>query len=124
MIAAAAQVGRISNLEVMTKMKTNLERSDVPEAISSRRKSKALTLAINREKKKVLGHGEIIPKTAKDKFKITSTGKQSLRYMEYMDPAKKKLMMIFISDQGAWTLGHSTDLYLDGTFETCPDPFA
>jgi hypothetical protein len=32
--------------------------------------------------------------------------------------------MIFISDQGAWTLGHSTDLCLDGTFETCPDPFA
>jgi hypothetical protein len=38
--------------------------------------------------------------------------------------AKKKLMMIFISDQGAWTLGHSTDLYCDGTFESCPDPFA
>jgi glucan biosynthesis protein len=48
MIAAAAQVGRISNLEVMTKIKTNLERSDVLEATSSMRKSKALTQAINR----------------------------------------------------------------------------
>ncbi len=59
-----------------------------------------------------------------NKFKITSTGKPFLRYMEYVDPAKKKLMMIFISDQGAWTLGHSMDLYCDGTFESCPNPFA
>ncbi len=58
MIAAAAQVGRISNLEVMKKIKTNLERSDVPEATSSMRKSKALTQAINREKKKVLDMAE------------------------------------------------------------------
>jgi hypothetical protein len=102
MIAAAAQVGRISSLEVMTKIKTNLQRSDVLEATSSMKKSKALTQTINREKKKVLGHGGIIPNTAKDimdklpdKFNITSTGKPFIRYMEYADPVKKKLIVDF-----------------------------
>jgi hypothetical protein len=130
MIAAAAQVGRISNVEVLSKIKTNLERSDHPEATSSMRKTKALSQALSREKKKVLGHGGVIPKTAEDimaslpeKFKVMSTGSPFLRYMDYVDAAKTKLMMVFMSNQGAWTLGRSTAIYCDGTFDTCPEPF-
>jgi hypothetical protein len=41
MIATVAQVGRISNVKVMSKIKTNLEQTDNPEAMSSMRKSKA-----------------------------------------------------------------------------------
>ncbi len=86
MIAAAAQVGRISNLEVMTTIKTNQGHSDVPEATSNMTKSKALTQAINWEKKNVLGHGGIIPKTGVDimdnlpEFRTTSTGTLFLHY--------------------------------------------
>ncbi len=46
MIAADAQVGHIWNVEVLSKIKTNLERSDNPEATSSMRKSKALSQAL------------------------------------------------------------------------------
>ncbi len=41
MIATVAQVGCISNVEVMSRIKTNLEQTANPEAMSSMRKSKA-----------------------------------------------------------------------------------
>jgi hypothetical protein len=41
MIATVAQVGCISNVEVMSKIKSNLEQTTNPEAMSSMRKSKA-----------------------------------------------------------------------------------
>jgi hypothetical protein len=31
-------------------------------------------------------------------------------------------MMIFMSDQGAWTLGQSTDIFRGPTSNSCPDP--
>jgi hypothetical protein len=43
--------------------------------------------------------------------------------MDCVDTAKSKLMMIFLLDQGAFILGRYTDLFWDGTFDTCPDPF-
>ncbi len=131
MIAAAALVGRVSIVEVMSKIKTNLERSDIPEAKSSMRKSKALSMAINREKKKTIGHSGTIPKTTADiidnlpeRFKTTSTGTPFLRYMDYVDGEQSKLMLIFMSDHGAWVLGRSSHNYSDGTFDTCPVPFS
>jgi hypothetical protein len=105
-IAAAAQVGCISNVEVHVKGKTNLERSDNPEATSCLRRLKALTQAINRRRLKVLGHWGVISKNAVDimehlpgKFKKTSIGSPVLHCMDYtvsMEPPKTKLMMIFI----------------------------
>ncbi len=41
----------------------------------------------------------------------------------YVDSAKNKLMMIFMSDQCALTMGQSTDIFCDWTFNTCPDSF-
>jgi hypothetical protein len=41
----------------------------------------------------------------------------------YVDSAKNKLMMIFMTDQCALTMGRSTDIFCDGTFNTCPDSF-
>jgi hypothetical protein len=79
MIAAAAVVGLVSTEEVLSKIKMNLARSDNPKAKSSIRKSRALSMALNREKKKVMGHGGTIPNTADDffenleKFNTTST---------------------------------------------------
>ncbi len=88
MIAAAALMGRISPVEVLSKIKTSLERSDHPEARSSMRTSKALTMALSRGKKKQLGHGGNIPKTVSDivqnlpeKFMINSIRNPFLRYM-------------------------------------------
>jgi hypothetical protein len=52
MIAAAAAVGTFSTVTVMARIKTNVERGDCPEAASSIRKSRALSMAILREKKK------------------------------------------------------------------------
>jgi hypothetical protein len=130
LINAAAMVGRISTVEVLSKIKTNLERSSHPEATSSMRKAKALSKAVNREKAKILGHGGNIPKTSEsiiedlpEKFKVTSTGGQFLRFMDYIDGDKSKLMLVFISEHSAWALGKSTDIYCDGTFDTCPAPF-
>jgi hypothetical protein len=37
-----------------------------------------------------------------DKFKITSTGSPFLRYMDYLDGDKSKLMQIVMSEHGAW----------------------
>ncbi len=118
-------------MEVLSKVQTNLERSDNPEAMSSMKKSRALSMALNREKKKVLGHGETIPKTVDDilenlpeKFKTTSSGTPFLQFMDYVDADKTKLMLLFMSDHGAWVLGRSTHIYCDGTFETYPEPFS
>jgi hypothetical protein len=85
-------VGRISTVEVLSKIKTNLEISSHPKATSSMRKAKALSQAVNREKASwLLGHGGNIPKNLEsiienvmDKFKFTSTGGPFLRYMDYI----------------------------------------
>jgi hypothetical protein len=66
MIQAAASVGRVSTVELLSKIKTNLERSAHPEATSSIRKSSTIAKAINCEKRKVLGHSSTILKSAKD----------------------------------------------------------
>jgi hypothetical protein len=39
------------------------------------------------------------------------------------DPIKK-LMIIYMSDHGAWVMGHSTELFMDGTFDSRPSHFA
>jgi hypothetical protein len=95
------------------------------------RKSKALSMAINREKKKTMGHSGTIPKSTADiidnlpeRFKNTSTGTPFLRFMDYVDGEQSKLMLIFMSDHGAWVLGRSCHIYCDGTFDTCPEPFS
>jgi hypothetical protein len=44
--------------------------------------------------------------------------------MDYVDADKSKLILIFMFDHGAWVLGHSSHIYCDGTFETCPEPFS
>jgi hypothetical protein len=46
-----------------------MERSDNLAAKSSTRKSRALSMALNREKKKVRGHDSTIPKTTGDIIK-------------------------------------------------------
>jgi hypothetical protein len=44
--------------------------------------------------------------------------------MDYVDGEQSKLMLIFMSDHGAWVLGHSSHIYCDGTFDTCPVSFS
>jgi len=39
------------------------------------------------------------------------------------DPIKK-LMMIFMSDHGAWVMGHASALFMDGTFDSRPPNFS
>jgi hypothetical protein len=130
MIEAAANVGRVSTVEILSKLKTNLERSANPEAASSIRKSRTLAKAISREKRKIMGHSATIQKLAEeikenlpDKFTITSTGGIFMRYCDFVDEQKKKLMMIFMSDHSSWVLGRSMHIFADGTFDTSPDPF-
>jgi hypothetical protein len=79
MIAAAAVVGRVSTVEVLSKIKMNLARSDNPEAKSSIRKSRAFSMALKREKKKVMGHGGTIPNTADDIFENLSEKLKTLQ---------------------------------------------
>jgi hypothetical protein len=95
------------------------------------RKSRALGQALYREKKKRLGFTGAIPKTAAlimenlpDQFKTTSDGSAFLRYMDYSDEAKTKLLMVYISEHGRSVLERSEELYCDGTFNTAPPPFS
>ncbi len=125
MTQAAASVGRVSTVEILSKIRTNLERSTHSEATSSIRKSRTIAKAINWEKRKVLGHSSTIPKSAKDikenlpeKFQVTSTGGIFLRHCDYVDDHKKNFMMIFMSDHGAWVMGKSTMIFVNGTFDT------
>jgi hypothetical protein len=66
MIQAAANVGRVSTVEILSKIKSNLERSSHPQATSSIRKSRTLSKAIQRAKRKILGHSSTIPKIAEE----------------------------------------------------------
>jgi hypothetical protein len=130
LISAAAAMGVTSTVEVMSRVKTNIERSDCPEATACIRKSRTLPKAIRREKSKILGHNGIKLKTPEDikenfpdRFKKTSTGGQFLRFCDYTDDDQKDPMLVFISDHGAWVLSNSTEIYCDGTFETSCDNF-
>jgi hypothetical protein len=133
MIAAAAAVGTFSTVTVMARIKTNVERGDCPEAASSIRKSRALSMAILREKKKQLGCVGKEPNTVEEiieklpeHYKKTATGGNFLRYCGYIDEEEgnnKKLIMLYLSDHGAWVLSHATDIFADGTFDTRPPNF-
>jgi len=86
LIAAAVAVGRFSTKTVCARIKMNIERGDNPEAATCVRKANALAVAINREKKKVLGVKGKEPSTVEDikanlleRFKKTSTGGVFLR---------------------------------------------
>jgi hypothetical protein len=81
LISAAAAVGVTSTVEFMSRVKTNIKRSDCPEATTCIWKSRMLSKAIRREKSKILGHNGIKLKTPEDikenfpdRFKKTSTG--------------------------------------------------
>jgi hypothetical protein len=120
MIQAAASVGRMSTVEILSKIKTNLDRSAYPEATSSIRKSSP----------KVLRHSSTIPKSAKDikenlpeKFQVTSTGGIFLRHCHFVDDHKKNLMIVFMSDHSAWVPGISTAIFVDGKFNAALEPF-
>jgi hypothetical protein len=65
-IMAAAAVGKVSTMEVRARIKTNIERSELPEARTFMRKPHALAQAVQREKKKLLGIGGAVPKTPAD----------------------------------------------------------
>lgn len=132
LIRASAVVGNTSTINVIAKIKTQIERSEVPEATTSMRKKRALSMAIRRERTKVHGGNSVkvtsledIKEKFPDKFKRTSTGDQFLHYCEYLDPEnKKQLMIIFMSDHGKWVLSHAEELYVDGTFGTKCENFA
>jgi hypothetical protein len=62
MIEAAANVGRVSTVEILSKLKTNLERSANPGEASNIRKSRILAKAISQEKRKIMGHSATILK--------------------------------------------------------------
>jgi hypothetical protein len=64
------------------------------------------------EKGKIMGHSATIPKSVEeikenlpDMFWITLTGGVILRYCNFVDDQKKKLMMTFMSDHDGWVLG-------------------
>jgi hypothetical protein len=63
MIRAAAAVGKFSQVEVLSRVKSNILRSDLPEARSEIRKSHALGQALQREKKKLQGVTGAVPKS-------------------------------------------------------------
>jgi hypothetical protein len=120
MIQAAANVGRVSTVEILSKIKSNLERSSHPETASSIRKSRTLSKAIHREKRKILGHSSTIPKTAEEikenlpaKFAVTTSGSVFLGYCDYVDDQKQKLLMLFMSDHNGWVLGRFKDIFGD-----------
>jgi hypothetical protein len=130
MIQAAASVGRVSTVEILSEIKSNLERSSHPEAESSSIKSWTFSKAVHREKQKILGHSSTIPETEEeirenlsDKIAVTTSGGVFLQYWDYMNDQKQKLLMLFMSDHGGWVLGQSKDIFVDGTFDTAPEPF-
>jgi FLYWCH zinc finger domain len=130
LINAAANIGTVSTNKMLTQVKVNLERSELPEAKAMMSKSRAISMALYREKRRRLGITGAIPKTCADvmkrmpeHFKKTSTGGDFLRFMGYVDAAETKMLLLFISDHGKWVLERSEELYCDGTFHTCPKPF-
>jgi FLYWCH zinc finger domain len=131
MIQAAADVGTASTSQVLSQIKVNIERSELPEAKAMMRKSRCLSQALYRAKKLRLGYTGVVPKTAEkiltnlpEQFKITSDGSTFLRHMGYLDDAQTKFLMLYISDQGKEVLEKATELYCDGTFSTAPEPFS
>jgi hypothetical protein len=77
------------------------------------RKARVLSQAVNRQKIRLPGHGGTMPETLEsvvdnlpEKFKHTSTGCP----MVYLDEDRNKLMLIFMSEHGAWALGRSRDI--------------
>lgn len=129
MIKAAALVGKVSQNQVMSKIKTNIQRSALPEAMTEMRKSHALGQALQRERNKVAGIAGAVPKTPgqimellPDRYKLTAAGGPFLRCMEH-NPVDDTLIMLFMSDHGRWVLARSQLVFGDGTFGTCPAPF-
>jgi hypothetical protein len=61
MFESAAIVVRVSTVEILCKLKTNLERSYNLKATCSIRKSRTLAKAISREKRKIMGYRSTIP---------------------------------------------------------------
>jgi len=132
MINSAAVMGNSSTIDVIARIKTAMERSEIPEASAAMRKKRALSVAIRRERNKVLGGTTIKITTPDDikerfpeKFRVTSTGEPFLRYCEYLDPVnKKQMMLVFMSDQGKWVLERAEQLFVDGHFGTKCGKFA
>jgi hypothetical protein len=58
--------GSSSTMEVMSRVKPNMERSDCPEATACSRKSRTLSKAILHEKSKILGHKGIKLRTTEN----------------------------------------------------------
>jgi len=133
MINSTAVMGNNSTIDVIACLKTSMERSKIPEASdAAMRKKRALSMAIRRERSKVLGGTTIKVSTPDDikerfpkKVRVTSTGEPFLRYSEYLDPARKKqLLSVFMSDHGKWVLKWSEQLFVDGHFLTKCGKFA
>lgn len=128
MIAAAATVGNVGTRQVLSQIKTNLERSDLPESTVVMRKTHALNQAVRRERQKILGINSVVPKTSADiiaklpdRYKVTATGGPFLRHMEII--SGDKLMMLYLSDHGKLVIERANEVYCDGTFDSAPHGF-
>jgi hypothetical protein len=80
MIQAATDVGTASTSQVLSQIKVNIERSELPGAKAMLRKSRCLSPALFRAKKSRLGYTGVVPKTAEkiltnlpEQFKTTFT---------------------------------------------------
>jgi len=90
-IHSAAVAGNSSTIDVIARIKTAMERSEVPEVTTAMRKKRALSQAIRRERNKVVGGTsdniitpEEIMERFPDKFRVSSTGEPFLRHLEYL----------------------------------------
>lgn len=95
------------------------------------RKRKALKMSLYREKKRCKGVVSTAPKSLSDiksnlplQYQLDSAGNEFLRYSEFLDgEIEEKLLLVFISDVGKHIIEQSEEIYIDGTFKTCPTGF-
>ena len=129
-LKAAVQSGATSTARVKENIKTAIDSSAHPQ-LGVIRKSKALSNAMDREKRKSNGTTGRVPTEPQDiidslpeRLKKTSAGAPFLIHNGYIDDDGTLLMMVFMSEHGEFVMSKSTELYGDGIFDTCPQPFS
>ena len=129
---AAVIAGNSSTGRVLEEVKMNIDRSEHPYLAGGMRKTAALEMALTRKKRAAKGYSAAnIPTTAEEfmqflpkRFTVTSTGEPFLAHKEYTDDEGEDCILIFISDHGKFILSKSEEIFIDGTFDTCPLPFS
>lgn len=90
----------------------------------------AFIQTLQRARVKAGGHPEV-PRTfdevipmIPEAMKMTGAGDRFLRFADRVDPNLEPTMLMFMSPFGRELLNSSSKFFADGTFKTCPPPFA